>query len=332
MSDLPVEWVKIDGIPLLVKKRISRLPLTPGDYLASFVQGNQTSYEISNKNINILIINALNADDHRQIYGKNLYHNVRLISNNWEHIKYVEAKSKSEYIDSINKIKPNVLIHFGHGAYNRWKGSDKFERMHGALIINKEEVLSSSEIDSISDFPKIVILGACTTEVPQGPNYNMANTFLSNGALSVIGTFIPVNADYTADFITNLIHHFYLCLSNTSKEIIENWSDIIYIVRIKMYIEEPVYCLSNDYKKGKLKTKVQAFDPINKFINYCKSNNVSVDDSLKNRDDIYSEVFKSNTELYEAFKSIYLSNSITPYISFYTSLGAPEKIYISRDY
>lgn len=98
-----------------------------------------------------------------------------------------------------------------------------------------------------------------------------------------------------------------------------------------MYIEEPVYCLFNDYKSSKLKTILKNFNPIEKFITYCKVNKISTVDSLEKRDTIYEEILKSDSELYESFKNITAGKSITPYISFYTSLGSSQKIHIIRD-
>lgn len=329
VSDLPVEWVKLKKVPMCIRKKMSRIPITPGDNLASFIQVNKESYEISSKNIKILIINALSGGDPLYRYGDILNNNLIDVFGNKNNVKeYIVVNDKKEYIEAINKIKPNILIHFGHGDYNRWD-KNKSVNMAGCLVIN-EEILTIEDIDKITHFPKIVILGACNTEVVQGPNYNIANTFLASGCLSVLGTFVPVNADYTVDFITNIINTTYMCLSNKSSDIISDWADIILLVRKKMYIEEPIYCLSHDYKKGKLKSEVDKFKPIEKFIHYCEEKNISTEDAIEKRNEIFCEIFKGNSELYNSFNNIVSSKSIAPYTMFYTSLGSPEKIQVIR--
>lgn len=337
VSDLPTEWVQIRGVPLYLAKNMSRIPITPGDNLVSFIQRSQNEFNICSSNLRIKVINALNENDVLFEYGEKLYEILDYRLGNNVEIKYYHAKTKDQYLSILNSDPSTILIHFGHGTYNRWNSSNKdYEgKMVGGLLINScvidDNTVYSYDLETIGSFPPITILGACTTEVSQGPIINVANTILSNGGLSVIGTLASVNGDYTAEFIFELINKLIVELKNKESKKFETWADIIYSVRIKKYIEEPAYCMAYDYKKGKLKLKVKESKIVERFFEYCSSKNILLIDSITNRNEIYSELLRDDNELNEAFKNLLNSNSITPYSSFYTSLGLPQKIHLVKN-
>ena len=80
-----------------------------------------------------------------------------------------------------------------------------------------------------------------------------------------------------------------------------------------------------------VKLKVKESKIVERFFEYCSSKNILLIDSITNRNEIYSELLRDDNELNEAFKNLLNSNSITPYSSFYTSLGLPQKIHLVKN-
>lgn len=327
ISDLPVEWIEINHIPLYVRGDVSRIPITPGDNILRVMQNNHIYNHICQNNLKILVVNALNEKEKSYYNGKKLKDKiVRFIPERF--IMYVVVKNKQEYLETIKRERPQILIHFGHGGYDL-TGQKSSSAMSGILKIN-EDLLIANELNEIDYCPPIVILGACLTEVVQGPIYNIANTFLANGTTSVIGTFMPVYDDYILEFITCLMKKMWEVLKESSCNQERKWADIIRLVRREMYLKEPIYCLKYAYTQYDLYDNwveyVEENDIFSNILDYCKENKVSKEELLNSRDKVYRSVLKKNIPLREVFNRLLIDNAIIPYSSFITSLGYPDKI------
>lgn len=122
----------------------------------------------------------------------------------------IDVRTKTELIEVLNHYNGYLLIMDCHGEHG---GNES----HGWLIIGDEKV-DIWHFNKIARIPPIVILSACLTSALSGSHASVANGFLTSGALSVIGTLLPVNAIDSAVFVSRLIFRFYQFPSSLPKE------------------------------------------------------------------------------------------------------------------
>ncbi|WP_394139081.1 hypothetical protein [Cytobacillus oceanisediminis] len=326
LSDMPVEWANYRGLPLCVEKKFSRVPITPGNGLISHSYVLKNEYVISRDNLSILIVNTLNKNDQLYQLGVGLKTEVdkylKLIDRN---SIYREASSKDDFVSIIEEIQPSILIFYGHGSY------DSIEDI-GKLHIGTEYI-TSVEIENIKHNPLITILGACETQVLHGTHMNTASLFLGNLSVSVLGTFFPVDGLKAFTFISGLIRNLVNTLNGSAPaSYFEHWSDIILQTYRAHYVLEPLHSMKSYLIKRGDRLENYIEDPLAEFFQLCEERGIKdFVERLRNRDDIYKEIFSKHKKLEEAYHSILKNNLLLPDSLFYSSLGSPEVIKIKRE-
>lgn len=326
ISDLPIEWIKVNKLPLCVEKSISRIPITPGNNIVSHSYIQNGNHIVNKENIKILIINTLENDDYLYPLGKALQKEINKYLNSVNKVAiYKEIKAKKEFVEAIEIEKPTILIYYGHGKFNVSEGQ-------GELQIGSEK-LKATEIDGINHSPLITILGACETQVLNGTHLNTAALMLGNLSVSVIGSFFAVDGFKTLSFITTLIRNLMNTINGeTPSKFYENWSDIILHTYRVHYLIQPVESLKDYLKKRKLRFNNYIKEDILTLIfeNASKMGIKDFIEILRNREEILLEIFKEYPVLFEAFNQLIENNLIVEETLFYTSLGSPELIKIKR--
>lgn len=316
ISDLPLEWMEFDGLPMFIHNTVSRIPITPGYGLLQQNENTSLEYELSGSTTKILILNTLSPDE---VLFKNGIFLYKLIQGYFAsikvEIKYVEIESKSNFKETMEEFKPSIFIYYGHGNFDK-------KKMRGSLAIRNKEKIERDDLLQLKHKPLITILGACDTHVMNGAYENIANLMLMGGSISVIGTFFPIDGDIAIIYISNL-------MSLLSERLMgidvngyyEKWSDIIQKTQRMIYQMEPVLSMAKHIKTA----KVPRENLIRDFYSYCDENKIYGIDSYLQRDHIYEKIFEKYPEISRKFSRL-KNTSIIPVSLFYTSLGAPERI------
>src|SRR6266478_1442275 len=187
VSDLPLEWLPIEGVPLMFQRTLSRVPLTPGN--APYAHFNACRQDIwigPEEAQRVLVCNCLSPDDRLNAYAKLLVQGLEGVG---ARHSYVEPTSVEEYTTALNSHKPYILVHWGHGSYDRVQD-------RGYLNIRKEK----TEIWNLKgcSVPPIVLLAACESAAIAETHNTPANGWLAFVARSVLATYFPVQADLTS--------------------------------------------------------------------------------------------------------------------------------------
>ncbi|EBZ7566155.1 hypothetical protein EU325_07375 [Salmonella enterica subsp. enterica serovar Javiana] len=200
VCDIPLDWIRFTNVPVMFSHEISRVNATPGNILlqnaASFPQVMIKSSELKK----ILVIRSFEPDDHLKfilekaldIFNKQMPDLV---------CEIVDVRTKHELIDALNQYDGCILIMDCHGDH----GGDSD---NGWLVIGEDKV-DTWQLKDIARIPPIVILSACLTSALSGSHASVSNGFMVCGALSVIGTLLPVNAIDSAIFVSRLVYRFY---------------------------------------------------------------------------------------------------------------------------
>lgn len=312
MCDFPIEWLNIDGFPIMFTHEISRIPTTPGNLcsqLALSGQRNLIPYEAFK---DILIISSFNSSDpikdHLNLaldYFKEneLYKNLN--------ISEVNVKSESELIDALNNFSGGIVIFDCHGNHGG-------EKEHGWLCIGDDKV-DVWLLAHKARIPPIVILSACSTHPIDGSHASVANGFFRCGAISVIGTYAPIRADHAGLFVARLLFRISEFIPMIVKTRAISWREIISGFLKMSYSTDVLQYMASELK---ILTKEQyrvIHNEVNYFINSNTPNWTRKFISL-----ISEKTGRDESEIVE------LINENLQFVDtmLYSQLGRPENIVI----
>lgn len=140
----------------------------------------------------------INNDENKYVYQMSDLVRSTLIDMTKKYDGFSVIYQQTYSVESILKfIKNNqdadILYISAHGYYN-------IKKNMAGIMVGEEFWMASEDIM----VPPIVILSACHSS-PRGMGaVNIADMFIRNGAISVLGTFIPVNAHRNLILMTRL--------------------------------------------------------------------------------------------------------------------------------
>lgn len=199
VSDAPLEWLPIDGLPLSLRYDCSRINTTPGNLMMGTLL--ETSRMVLEPNAlkHILIISAFDKDDPLRNMMKIAIDTFLEGKKHELKVDFVKVSTISEFIDAVNNFTGSILVFDGHGSDNAF-----YPVSH--LIIGGEKIDIWSLRRKIR-VPPIVMLSACDTHSLDGTTHaTVANGFLMLGARTVLATFLPIEGRSAATFIARILY------------------------------------------------------------------------------------------------------------------------------
>ncbi|MFM0617016.1 CHAT domain-containing protein [Paraburkholderia nemoris] len=199
VSDLPLEWLPVNELPLMMAFETSRVAATPGNVSLEQLVLARTRHLAVSSFSDVLVIRSYTDDDPiRDVLSTSLESldfsemplNVK--------VRIVDVATPEEFIDAWNGFDGAILIFDGHGKSDSVTGV-------GQLIIAGKPVTIWSLNEKLARSPPIVLLSACDTHSIDANHATVANTMLMLGATTVLATFLPVDAVYAALFVRRLL-------------------------------------------------------------------------------------------------------------------------------
>lgn len=238
ISDLPVEWLSIDGIPLSLIQDVCRIPqTTPESIMAQYVRNTQGSLvlprDISSKILFVCtapedggILKACKALE-RSMDGK---------------VKFAYCSTKTELKRTISESDPYVLIYFTHGVPRSGPAD--------SAIVLGDGVLTGQEIIDEKLSAPIVLLMACSTAPVYGYLNPIAQAFFEAGASVVTSSTNPISIRFGAYFAKILVEILQYASENST---FPNYLSVLsHAVRVSVF-DSKFYRLR---KSQKLKDKI----------------------------------------------------------------------------
>lgn len=244
-SDFPLEWIYFGKLPLMISHEVSKIPMTPGNMLLQYCSiGIEFDIKVAVFQ-EILVIRSFKDNDklknilERAIDGYPISGDTK--------INFVDVKTISEVIENLNNFNGALVVFDCHGNHEGADGP-------GWLAIGDEK-LNTWELAHKARIPPVVLLSACLTSAIGGSHASVANGLLRSGALSVLGTFLPVNGVSSAIFMARIIYRldaFLPAIKKMGKEMI-TWRTLIstffrmsYVTDFLNYFEKKEKILSSD--------------------------------------------------------------------------------------
>jgi len=228
ISDLPLEWLTIESIPLNFTHDICRIPETNYRSLFNTYLLNSKIQYIIPKNIlsRTLVISGASYQQGKDEAFKKWHSIVEELSSNIG-FTFKHCSSIEDVINAIEDIKPDLLIFDCHGIYEK-------RTVSSYLNINGQR-LSTEDIVKHEIGARMVFLSACYTMPNYGKTDLLCDAFFQTGAISVTATFLPVSVDHGTILYTRLLR---LLNEALQKPIHKNWlSFICYVVRTSIIHE-----------------------------------------------------------------------------------------------
>lgn len=197
IADAHLEWLDLDGLPLMIRKDCCRIPVTPGNLFIETLSACPPVRLTPSDFESILVIRALENTDPISSIFETVFDQF---DPGWRHsatVKFIHVSSEDEFVAAINAYDGPMVVFDGHGVH-RPNGV-------GQLFLGSDPVDVWSLKDKIERMPPIVVLSACDTHAADRNHATTANGFLTLGARAVLSSVFPLNAAYAAIFVARLI-------------------------------------------------------------------------------------------------------------------------------
>lgn len=192
ISDLPLELLPSDGIPLGLRYDTSRLNPLPGNMflqqcsLPPIVLPQERFEEI-------LVIRSFAQDDRL----KPLFERATSIVTTNEptqKIRYriVDVENEGEFVAAVNDYEGAIVVFDCHGRFDETLGM-------GTLVIGGAS-LNPWDLKNRIQMPPIVMFSACDTQPIDGSHSSVATAAFALGARAVLATILPIRALEAAVF------------------------------------------------------------------------------------------------------------------------------------
>lgn len=196
-ADAPLEWMDIDGFPLMLRADVSRIPVTPGNlFVKNMLDSTERYLPLSDFQKVLVIRSFADRDPIRLLLQRTIKH-FSSEAPEYPNVNIVDVRSREEFVTALNNYSGAILVYDGHGSHR--ESTDV-----GTLVIG-EEHLDPWDLRTEARIPPIVILSACDTHPFDASHATVGNGFLSAGAVTVLGTSVPVGGIDSAILVARLL-------------------------------------------------------------------------------------------------------------------------------
>ena len=339
VSNLPLEWCPHNGLPLMIKNEVSRIPVSFGNVAEKLLMDTEQIYLPAKAFSKILFITSFEDDDNIRYHLKSKINIVqeynktkidknllksnditknidisKLNFNNKIEVQEVwkDISTVDELIDTLNKNTSTIIVFDLHGGHD--------ENEEGVIFI-KGKAVPISELFGKVKIPPIVILSSCDTQPLDRNHYSTANAFLLMGAKTVLASAVPILSHEASTFIARLLTRISIFLPIRLSQYNIRWSEFITGMNRQSYYTELINALQREYNFSKeLKSELLFF--VNTILNPLQDNfNEKILKEIGTKIDITNE--KINLFIANKFKF--------PECLKYIQIGNPELITIATE-
>lgn len=197
VSDAHLEWLDVDGLPLVIRKNCSRIPVTPGNLFVDHLASKRRLHLTPDAFKSVLVISALKRDDPITGIFETAFDTFEPLWRKNLTVTYENVASEADLVKALNDFDGPMVIFDGHGSHAK----DQPALLH----LGSDAVDVWSLRDRIQNMPPIVILSACDTHAADRNHATTANGFMHLGARTVLASVLPLDARDAAAFVARLV-------------------------------------------------------------------------------------------------------------------------------
>lgn len=267
VSNLPVEWSWHNGLPLMVRHEVSRIPVSPGIVSTKLLLDSEQVFlkKCNFKNIKI-ISSFADSDPIKEDLSKKVnfinnelkleYSTVRALLDSNSETKGIDIEVGEEGLDiSIDWVNVNTLQELSETLAHDDSAITIFD-LHGShdvkgngVIILKDETVSVYDLVGKVRISPIVILSSCDTSPIDRNHYTIANAFFLAGAKTVLASALPIQSHEASIFIARLLLRikYYLPKRLDDVGISIRWSSVVTGMIRKTFYSELISMLQKKF-------------------------------------------------------------------------------------
>lgn len=213
ISDLPMEWLRLERYPLCLTHDICRIPeFNFSSLINNYVHNQRLTFEVRPDILKrTLIVHCASEED------QDMHHYFGKIAAMQKEFGFtsVFCKTVDEIQEAVSTLKPDLLIFDSHGDF------DEKDLSSFLVIDGKNKVrLTGEEIVARGISAPLVFISACSTM----PNYGyvkfLSDAFMQAGAFAVTATFMPIMMQDAAALLLRILSNL---KQQQNKVIFSNW-------------------------------------------------------------------------------------------------------------
>ncbi len=212
ITDLPIEWMDIDGVPLGFSHDVCRMPETPvvGN-LMHYVINEAVHYDVPRDIIKHTLVVFGTREDGFKKYQNDAVELSKLLGFETRTCLTIDELEKA-----IREVSPQFLVIDSHG------GVDMDLRQTYLMI--GDEKLYPEEIAKRRITAPLVFLSACNT-APTYHSFNtVANAMIQSGAIAVTSSYMPLWVSEASELYLRILHQLSVAAEQPYHR---NWSAFI---------------------------------------------------------------------------------------------------------
>lgn len=195
VSDAPLEWLSIDGLPMSIRHQVSRINATPASLTIGELAASDPLMLKGSAFREVLVISSFNADDPIKDHLRAVLAKTAPLSG--LSVRVAEVTDAQSFKDALNRFGGAIAVFDGHGTHDPKTGL-------GALVVGSEQ-LSVWDLRGEVRFPPVMILSACDTHALDRSHVTVGNALLACGVRAVLATLLPVRSMHSATFVAWLL-------------------------------------------------------------------------------------------------------------------------------
>jgi hypothetical protein len=293
ITDLPIEWLEVDGVPLGFSHDVCRIPETPASgLLTHYVISRLSSHykipaDILSKT---LLVYGCREDDFKK------WQDMADIAAQALGAKSVICQSLDEFEAAVKTHRPELMIIDTHGSTDL--------QTHQSYIMMGKEKVYPKDIAERGIYARMIFISACNT----APCYNDVNTvgngFLEAGASAVTSSYLPLDVDESSLLYIRIMNQLNIA---AKKGLHRNWLAFISHILRTSFILTPLVSSANGGK---------AIDPM------LTGELNTIPMVFENRAKLYRKL--QNGEEVEGLQYDY--SKVVPHYLMYTTVGRADLI------
>lgn len=225
MSDLPIEWMMIDGVPLGFSHDVCRLPETPvQNLLSQYVESKFTPCTIPKDIMKHTLV----------VYGNDEEAFVAMqeaVEDQKKKLGFQTRRclGKEAFFKTVKEVDPLLLIIDTHGGVDT--------NTHQSYLMIGNDVLTGDDVIGNGIHPRIVFLSACNTFTTYNTVGSIAGAFFEAGAMAVTTSYMPLELIPATTLYCRLLNNLSIA---AKKSIHRNWLSFMSHLLRTSYIHSPI--------------------------------------------------------------------------------------------
>jgi hypothetical protein len=319
LSDLPIEWCQIDGVPLGFLMPISRIPLAPGNLpIRLLVDPRPPVLWTSVSSVRVLVVDGHDERDAMRFVPASL---AKFVGDLGFHVEFERIRRASDLEAALKRHRPNVLYLSTHGGITKELG--------GVLALPDGHSQLSSELDYA---PDVAIVSACRSD-PLARTYSSpARNLFGAGVRGVLASYLNLTEPHAFTITKGIFSNLCASLRGESPGA-RTWEQLVWMT---LNSSRPVDILVGAYRRARKHAKpldsIELFEPYVRglFYPYAKLHH---QEGLLFRDTWHLAPERlrrlaKGTPYEDAIEGVTRENAFRPESMFYTQIGEPQRVLI----